>query len=120
MRQKCHGSRREVTPVTYSAIRAAQRQRPGFLQTFNLDMAGGVIHLERISQRTAKHWYVNFENIAIQRTNIRAKAHGVGAEEVDMDISGTPKAFVFEVMMFEIGDRMRHMIFPAFEGPCPN
>src|SRR5438105_7907377 len=48
------------------------------------------------------------------------EAEVVGAEEVNVDVAGPAMLLVFEVMMFEVGQRVAHVAFAAGELCLPN
>ena len=62
------------------------------------------IHLELIAQSTPKDGNVNLKYIAMLRSNVGLKAEHARTEEMHVEIPGSAKQFVFEVVMLEVGN----------------
>src|SRR4029078_12275198 len=59
---------------------------------------------------------LDLKYIAILGLDPGAERQSGGTEEVDMDIAGPAEAGILEVMRFQIGDGVAHIVFPGQEG----
>src|SRR5438046_1350865 len=65
--------------------------------------------LHAIPERLAEDWCFKLEHIAGFGPEARSIAQQRRAEEIAMQIAGPAEHRIFEVMMFEIGEGMRHV-----------
>jgi hypothetical protein len=77
------------------------------------------IDSERIAEGTAKAGEFNFHNVAVGDFNAIAEAENIRAEEMNVDIARAAMSGIFEMVMFEIGDGVRHVFFASGKGFGP-
>jgi len=73
------------------------------------------INSEGIAQRTAKAGEFDFHEVAVGEFNAVAEAESIRPEEMNVDIAGATVGGIFEVVMFEIGDGVRHVLVASGE-----
>ena len=74
---------------------------------------------QRISQWTAKTWGGNFETVTRLGNDTRITAQSGCTKKVAVDITGFSEQFVFKMMVLQMADRIRHMLFTRQEGCFP-
>ena len=74
---------------------------------------------QRIPQWTTKTWSRNFEAVAGLGNDTRIAAQGSGTEKVAVDVAGLSEQLIFEMVMLQIADRVRHTLFTGQEGCFP-
>src|SRR5215470_11415887 len=77
------------------------------------------VSFQRIPQRPAEALEMHLHDISRLQMNSLPKAEGVRAEEVDVNISGPTMPFELEVVMLQIGQRVRHGLLAATDGSRP-
>ncbi|MPL90050.1 hypothetical protein SDC9_36095 [bioreactor metagenome] len=77
--------------------------------------AGGGRHRERVAQRQAELRRGDLEHVARPGRQLRGKAERGGAEHVHMQIARAPERGVFEMVVLEICDRVRHVLLARQE-----
>jgi len=75
---------------------------------------------EGIAEGAAEAGESDFHDVAICEFNAVAKAEGVRAEEMDVDIAGPTMGRILEVVMFQIGDGVGHIFLAGGEGLGPD
>src|SRR5437868_4247610 len=86
----------------------AWRKTKAALQRLDVD-ARVLPDLEGIAQRQAEIGAVDLEHIALFGPDAVGEGQGRGAEHMDMDIARLAEELIFEVMMLEIGEAVRHV-----------
>ena len=66
---------------------------------------------QRIPQWTAKTWSRNFEAVAGLGYDARIAAESGCTKKVAVDIAGLSEQLIFEMVMLQIADRIRHPLF---------
>ena len=64
-----------------------------------------------ISQRPAKAIKCNLHDVSIGEPNAFSEAKTVGAEKMNVNVPRLAVRFVFEMMVFEVGETVRHVRF---------
>src|SRR3546814_3038305 len=62
---------------------------------------------------------LDLEHIALARLDPLAERQGRGAEEMDMHVAGAAEQAIFEMMVLEVGDAVRHIRFARQKGLFP-
>ena len=70
---------------------------------------------KRIAQRNTEIGNLYFEHISFFGLDAIGKGKCRRSEHVDMNVTRLPKKIVFEVMVFEIGEGVRHVVFARQE-----
>jgi len=68
-----------------------------------------------ISQGAAKAGEFDVHDVAIQEFDAVAEAEDICAEEMNVNVTGPAVSGIFEMVMFEVGDRVRHVLLPGCE-----
>jgi hypothetical protein len=68
-----------------------------------------------IAQRFSKARQFDFHNISILQRHALTEAKGIRAEEMNMGVPCPAVRWIFEMMMFQIRDRMRHVFLSGRE-----
>src|SRR5690606_14828105 len=68
-----------------------------------------------VDQRIAEWLGGNLEPVASFRLNTFREGQGRRAEEVNMNVARTAEQLIFEMVMFQIGDGVRHVRFARQE-----
>ena len=76
--------------------------------------------MQRIAHRQGEGRGGDFEHIAFLRCDAIAERQRRRAEEMDMDVAGTAEQVIFEMMMFQIGEAVRHIAFARQERLFPD
>src|SRR5215217_2746425 len=100
--------------VILSNTKESPSQRP------HAHRVGGRGDLQGITQRPAKQWHVDLEQVAIARLKAGAEADAIRAKEVNVDIAGSAEEFVLEVVLLQVGDRVAHIRLASLERAAPN
>src|SRR5271163_2042414 len=67
--------------------------------------------MQRIAQGAAEARELNLHYITGGQTNAFAEAETIGAEEMDVDVTGTAVRFVFEMVMLHVAEAVAHFGF---------
>ena len=74
---------------------------------------------EAVAQRQREGRRRNLEDVALPRLDAVGEGQGRGAEEVDVDVAGAPEQGIFEMVVLEVGEAVRHVRLAAQEGLLP-
>jgi hypothetical protein len=74
---------------------------------------------QRIPQWTTKALGGNFETITLLANDTCLAAQSRSSKKVTVDIAGLSEQFVFEMVMLQIADCIRHVFFTGQEGRVP-
>jgi hypothetical protein len=65
--------------------------------------------LQRVAKWPAKRLSADLEDVARLRLNARGEAQGGRAEKVTVHVARAAEARVFEVVVFQVGERVGHV-----------
>src|SRR3546814_16420633 len=74
---------------------------------------------DRVADRQRERRGLDLEHIALARLDPLAERQGRGAEEMDMHVAGAAEQAIFEMMVLEVGDAVRHIRFARQKGLFP-
>ena len=78
-----------------------------------------IFNPDGIAERAAVFFKMHLHPIAILKLDAFAEAEGMSAEEVHMDASGNAVPLVFEVMVLEVSNAVRHVLFACLDRLMP-
>ena len=88
------------------------RKQDEILKSWNGDkLLRSVINSDGIAQRAAKTLKLNLHLIPVFENDPFAEAEGIGAEKMDMKIPRLTVSPMFEVMMLDVCQAVRHRAF---------
>src|SRR6185437_3508828 len=85
----------------------------------DLAIAGFWTDPNGISQRAAHSFELNLHPVAVLERDIVAEAQGVSTIEVHMHRARLPVAFKLEVMVFQVGEAVAHVVLAGGDGLRP-
>src|SRR3546814_6738429 len=74
---------------------------------------------DRVAHRHRERRGFDLEHVAGLRLDTLAERQRRGAEKMDVDIAGAAEAGIFEMVVFEVADRVRHIRLTRDEGLFP-
>src|SRR3546814_16463568 len=75
---------------------------------------------DRVAHRHRERRGFDLEHVAGLRLDTLAERQRRGAEKMDVDIAGAAEAGIFEMVVFEVADRVRHIRLTRDEGLFPD
>jgi len=78
-----------------------------------------MINPNRIPQRPPKPDQFNLHHIAVFEFYFFAETENVRAKKMNVRVAGSAMLGVFEMMMFEVRNRVRHLLFASLKRLLP-
>jgi len=76
--------------------------------------------INRVHERPPKLLPTHFAAVAMFKVELITETEGIGSEKMDVYLSGNAMGIVLKMVMFQIGQRMRHVLFTALDIMMPD